>query len=300
LNANGKGDFAVVRTGGTQSTLGSTSKQQGSSGNWAAWNPGNNTDAKDWGRNMAAFQFSWADLALPTPNSEVGLYLYVCSGASLISAWPPEDQQNASPTLNAVTLFSNNASGATPRLQAKHKKDQTITVINGPGPFAALNGYVQLANAKGLSASCSFDASVFGNADFNDPQIIHRQYTLTPGAGCSGLIADLTLQYEDGTTANNAPSELGTLVENTLHVLRKDVGVWTDLGGTVNAGANTATVTGVTQFSTFTLGSGAHPTVVRLSSFSASGQPVSGIWGLALAGMGIVAGAVAIIIARRR
>jgi hypothetical protein len=301
FNPIGKGDWALVRTGGTQAAAGSTSKQQGSSGNWAAWTPSANTDAKDWGRNMAEFQFSWADLISPPPNSPVGLYLYVCNGATLISAWPPEDLQSSGPTLNVVTLFSTAGSGETPRFQGKHKKDQTITVTNGAGPFSALNGYVQLSNVSGLNGSCSFDASVFGNADFNDAQIMHRQYTLTPGTGCTNLQADLTLKYEDGTMPNNAPSELGGLAESGLHVLRRDGNAWTDLGGSVNMGANTATVTGITQFSIWTLGSGAHPTAVRLSSFVAQEEempnPIN--WILATAGIGLLAALGIVTVARR-
>jgi hypothetical protein len=239
---------------------------------------------------MAEFEINWADLGSPPPNSPVGLYLYVCNGATLISAWPPEDLQNASPTLNVVTLFSTAGTGETPRFQGKHKKDETITVMNGAGPFSALNGYVQLANVSGLSGSCSFNASVFGNADFNDAQIIHRQYTLTPGAGCTNLMADLTLKYEDGTMPNNAPSELGGLAESGLHILRRDGNAWTDLGGSVNAGANTASVKGITQFSIWTLGSGAHPTAVRLSTFVAQQEETQNPlnWILASAGIGLL------------
>ena len=73
---------------------------------------------------------------------------------------------------------------------------------------------------------------------------ITRYWTLT----ANGITADVTFNYLD-------PADLpGTVTEGNLHVFRHDAGgFFSDQGGTINTAANTATVTGVTSFSDWTL-----------------------------------------------
>lgn len=114
FNANGKGDFALSRTVG-----GSTVKNQASSGSWIAWTPSAATDTLEWGKNMAEFQVKFTDLGFSGMTNTIGLYMYVCNGANLISAWPPENLQSGTPTLNVETLIETR-SAQTPRTSAAH------------------------------------------------------------------------------------------------------------------------------------------------------------------------------------
>jgi hypothetical protein len=101
--------------------------------------------------------------------------------------------------------------------------------------------------------------------------IIRRIYTITPN-NCTGLVGDLTLKYEDGsltygTTMNNAPNEIRAFTESAMAMLRQVGSNWVDQSATSrDTTANTVTKTGVSSFSTWTLGSAA-PTAVTLAAF---------------------------------
>jgi uncharacterized repeat protein (TIGR01451 family) len=88
-------------------------------------------------------------------------------------------------------------------------------------------------------------------------QVITRYWTLT----ATGVTADVTFSYLD-------PADIpGTVTEANLHVLKHETGNpadYSDQGGTINTAANTATVTGVTSFSDWTLGEvGADLTITK-------------------------------------
>jgi uncharacterized repeat protein (TIGR01451 family) len=78
-------------------------------------------------------------------------------------------------------------------------------------------------------------------------QVITRYWRLT----AAGITSDVTFSYLD-------PADIpGTVTEANLHVLKHEAGNpadYSDQGGTINTAANTATVTGVTSFSDWTLG----------------------------------------------
>jgi hypothetical protein len=61
----------------------------------------------------------------------------------------------------------------------------------------------------------------------------------------SGLDLDLDLCYTD--------DQLGSLVEDDLEIYRDGGSGWTNMGGTVDSGANCVTLTGVTDLSDWTL-----------------------------------------------
>jgi hypothetical protein len=279
FNGNGKGDFALARS------VAGTAKNRGSSGGWGAWTASAGTDAKDNGSNNVEFQFQWSDLGLPPPNSSVGLYLYVCNGTTLVSAWPPENVQGGvSPVVNTEVVFSKNDTGRIPRTYGRHVGDETTTLAAG-GSYDLLNGYVRLGKVSGVS-SCAFTASVNGNADTSDPSTIRRSYVLSPGAACGGLTADVTLKYEDGTLANNAPDELAGFAEASLHLLRWSGTAWLSLPSTVDTVNNAATATAVSQFSPWSLGKGT-PTAVTISSFTAVPQSKGEAGSQAVLGLGL-------------
>jgi hypothetical protein len=263
FNSQGKGDFALVRTGQNGSTAGSTSKRVASGGTWASWTPSSNTDARDWGRNMAEFQFAWSDLGLSGVNNTVGLYLYVCNAGALASAWPPENVQAGAASLLIETVFATNDASRTPRTYGVH---YNVDTANAVGLVSLLNGYVRLNVTTPGAASCTMSATVSGNNDGTASNLIRRTYLLTP-TNCSGLVADMTLKYEDGTTSNNAPSELKAFSESTMQLLRYNGTSWTDVGASSrDTTNNTMTKLGVSQFSPWSFGS-ATPTAVDLASF---------------------------------
>ncbi len=78
-------------------------------------------------------------------------------------------------------------------------------------------------------------------------KVITRYWRLT----ATGITSDVTFSYLD-------PADIpGTVTEANLHVLKHEGGNpadYSDQGGTINTAANTATVTGVTSFSDWTLG----------------------------------------------
>jgi hypothetical protein len=80
---------------------------------------------------------------------------------------------------------------------------------------------------------------------------IARHWNLT----ASDITADVTFSYLD-------PIDLGTVTEAQLRAFRQDGPSYVDAGGTVNAAANTLTVSGVSTFSVWTL---AEPSVGVLS-----------------------------------
>lgn len=92
-----------------------------------------------------------------------------------------------------------------------------------------------------------------------DPtKALQRYWTLTG----TGVTADLTFNYLDPT---DIP---GTATEANFFIFKYD-GSFTAPGGTVNTAANTATITGVSSFSDWTLAEPAAPTDVNLASFTA-------------------------------
>jgi hypothetical protein len=276
FNANAKGNFALLRS--SANSTAATAKFQASGGAWTAWAPGSGSDALDFGRNMAEFQLNWSDVGLSASAGTAGIYLFVCQGNALVSSWPPEDLQSGSPILNVETTVPLNDTGRTPRTYSPHAGQETATLTNGAGPFNLLNGYVQLANISGLSGACSFAAVDGGNlTSAPAAQMAQRTYTLSPGAGCTGLTADVTLKYEDGTTANNAPSEINGLTEANLTLFKNIVGSWVDQGGTVNTTTNTVTRLAVNSFSQWGFGT-SHPTAVSVTNVSAEGETGYAWW----------------------
>lgn len=92
-----------------------------------------------------------------------------------------------------------------------------------------------------------------------DPtKALQRYWTLTG----TGMTADLTFNYLD------PPDVPGTANESLFFIFKFD-GSFTAPGGTVNTAANTASITGVTVFSDWTLAEPAAPTDVNLASFTA-------------------------------
>jgi hypothetical protein len=91
---------------------------------------------------------------------------------------------------------------------------------------------------------------------------VRRAYTITPSA--SGFTGTLQLHYNDGDLNGNS--------EASLNLWRKNGSVWADQGATTrDSSSNFVRLTGVTQFSPWTLSSsGNAPTAVKLKKFTAN------------------------------
>jgi uncharacterized repeat protein (TIGR01451 family) len=86
----------------------------------------------------------------------------------------------------------------------------------------------------------------------------------------SGITADITFNYLD------PPDVPGTVTEANLHVFRHGVANpsdYADQGGTINTGANTATVTGVSSFSDWTLAEAGADLAITKTDGVASATP---------------------------
>ncbi len=98
-----------------------------------------------------------------------------------------------------------------------------------------------------------------------DPsKALQRYWTLT----ATGVTADLTFNYLD------PPDVPGTANEALFFICKFD-GSFTAPGGTVNTVANTASITGVTSFSDWTLAEPAAPTDIHLVSFTPTASPTT-------------------------
>ncbi len=91
---------------------------------------------------------------------------------------------------------------------------------------------------------------------------IKRWYKISPTAN-TGLNASLVFSYNDGDELNGIPEANLRLFKSTNDGL-----TWTLEGGTIDAGANTVTLSGIDGFSLWTLGNIDFPMPVTLSSFN--------------------------------
>lgn len=260
FGADGKPDYAL------QKHSSGVLKEQASSGSWATWSPGGDTNAASTDQGTAdhvEFKIQRTDIGNPT--GPIALYLYVCNNASRIwSSWPATNPQTYTgfveelPTAIYIPALSD---GKFPRYYTQWRGDQTKFDANGS--FSLMNGFVQVNITSGGGTGCAFRVDLKANAPatVND-NAVRRLYTLTP-SGCTPT-ADITLKYIDGTEGWGAVNELNGHTESGLKLWRWNGSVWVDEGGTVDTGANTVTKTGVSTFSPWTFGS-SQPTAVTLT-----------------------------------
>ncbi len=138
-------------------------------------------------------------------------------------------------------------------------------------------------NASGAAPGSTVLRRVTGTTAIrsgNSNSSIKRYYVITPTTN-SGLNATLVFHY------NDRADELNGLSESDLLLWKSADGstdTWSIGGfGTADANANTVTISGLSDFSVWTLGSGASPLPVELTSFTAnvSGKNVILKWATA-------------------
>ncbi len=132
------------------------------------------------------------------------------------------------------------------------------------------NGYSPVtANVTAGTGSLTVAAIATAQPNIPTPSKALSRYWKLAG---TGITSDLTFNYLD-------PADIpGTATEANFVIMKYD-GAFTQPGGTVNTTANTATITGVTSFSDWTLaepGALVAPGVLQLSSTTYSGAENSG------------------------
>jgi uncharacterized repeat protein (TIGR01451 family) len=223
----------------------------------------------------------------PTFNLGTGgqIISYLRTGGSRVTG--PEI--NPGRTLTNVTYDDNDpahtltltggdllVTGATTLTNGRVITGSNTLAIGAAGTVARTNGYVEGNFRKTLAAAASktfevgtangFSPVVFNATAGTFPADVTIAAIQTPAPGiqpltdvitrfwnvtATGVTADMTFSYLDPT---DIP---GTVTEANMHVLHQGVANandYSDAGGTINTAANTATVTGVTSFSTWTLG----------------------------------------------
>ena len=150
----------------------------------------------------------------------------------------------------ANTLYFNSAAGTVTRttgyVDGNFKKSFTAAA-NKTFEVGTANGYTPVVfNATAGTFPADVTVAAIQTTDPSLPpgtKAITRYWLLT----ATGLTADITFNYLD-------PADIpGTVTEANLRVFRHDPPTFTDMGGVINTAANTATVTGVTSFSDWTL-----------------------------------------------
>jgi hypothetical protein len=231
---------------------GSVNLADGNSGSWAAWTPAT-TFALN-GPNQVEFRINRAEVGLTTAQP-VALYLWTCNSSSLVwGSWPPENiaYTGANHILTTRVQLNTTDAGRSPRMYASHQGVDART-FSVTGNQQYYDDYANL-NINAVTGSCTVLILVRGNAAADSGlHAARRMYTITP-QGCTGLNANVTLKYEDGT-ANAAPNELNVgSTEATLLLYRWTGAVWQAQASSADPPNNKVTVLNVTNFSPWAFG----------------------------------------------
>ncbi|HEV8266767.1 MAG TPA: fibronectin type III domain-containing protein, partial [Thermoanaerobaculia bacterium] len=157
------------------------------------------------------------------------------------------------------TLILNNAASVVTRttgLVDGNLRKAYSAAANKTFEVGTANGYSPVAiNVTGgsLPANVTVKATQTVAPGLNPTLALARYWTLT----ATGITADLTFNYLDPT---DIP---GTANESNFKLYRHDMGGFTDVMGTVTTAANTATKSGVTMFSDWSL---AEPSALNASA----------------------------------
>jgi hypothetical protein len=294
-----KPDYAVQLQPGNPSTLVNYKAKSDGSG-WETW-PAEHVSAVKL-LDEIEFKISRADLDLD-PNSPVAFYLYSCSFDNIVySAWPRENPIGVKydGTLYSRIYFPDTAENRSPRDHGVRMGSQTLSAAT-TGSRSYLNDFAVLHVTTAGGPACKVKVSFVANTQITTlGGGVRRAYTVTT-SDCSGLGANLTLKYEDGTIHGGEihfPSELRGLDKEHLILYRFAEGQWNPVNIEImwpQPLENQITVYYLNEFSTWSFGVGDQPpTAVTLVSFSASSQQppfspsIAWLLGLALFSVGML------------
>ncbi len=204
--------------------------QEASGGSWAAWSPtsGNTTGAtNNNATGNAEFRIVKSDIGLNN-SDHFGLYLYSCNSSSFVwAAWPPENEVNASSSVELTTRVVFDATGETrsPRGDAAHLGIETRSIGTGDTNVYFFDDaddtddwYAWLIFEDRVDAACDVTVQVYANhlvSRLNGGA--RRLYTITP-SGCSGYSVRITLKTENGC-CYTSPSETANISsENSIQL----------------------------------------------------------------------------------
>src|SRR5882724_1843737 len=152
---------------------------------------------------------------------------------------------------------------------------KTFTVLaNKNFEVGTANGFSPVAvnvTAGTLPAAVTVKAVQGPHPNFLSPQFaLQRYWTLNAGV----VTADLTFNYLD-------PTDIPVTANENMFIIEKFNGTFSQPGGSVNTAANTATITGVSSFSDWTLSEPNAPTAApaRIGGqiTTTDGRPVGGV-----------------------
>lgn len=141
-------------------------------------------------------------------------------------------------------------------------KITTTRTLNAPGGVNPGNLGAVITSASNLGATLV--ERYHGVRTGNSNQSIYRSYNIVP-TNNTALNATLRFHYDE--------SELNGIAENNLRLFRSATGnnnTWNYAGGTANASENYVELTGISNFSYWTLADVNAPVPVELLSFTAS------------------------------
>jgi hypothetical protein len=137
----------------------------------------------------------------------------------------------------------------------------TVRDLNAPSGVNAAGLGAMITSAANLGSTVVERTHAAGTGLGNEG--IFRMYNIAP-ANNSGLNATLRLYYDE--------SELNSIPENRLTMFKSPTGAnntWNGVGGTVNTSDNYVELTGINDFSYWTLGDSDNPLPVELVAFNA-------------------------------
>jgi subtilisin-like proprotein convertase family protein len=162
---------------------------------------------------------------------------------------------------NTVTVSTCAPSAVTGGSATSYIKGSLQRCVSSGGTYnfpVGDGGYspVALSNIAGTNQNFTISAAATAPvASGLPPAVLNRTWQLTNGGITSG---DVLFNYLDGDLP-------GGTTESTLAAYRIVAGAANNMGGTVNTGANTLSVPGVTSFSPWTLGGQLAPTAVKMN-----------------------------------
>lgn len=246
----------------------------------SAFNTWIGTESTDW-----STAGNWSSGSVPAATDNAGLYKWNLGSETTISGIPAVNHilfsSTSSPvlssnfTVNGNILLDKNVdlNGQTITLGASgYLSEGSFRLYGTAGTITTTRNLSNISalNVGGLGAVITTAANM-GTTTITRGHSVHtsgsaksilRYYNITPATN-TGLNATLTFNYND--------NEFNGISENNFVLFKSTDGGtnWTNAGGTPDAANNRITLTGINDFSLWTVGDNALPLPVELTSFSA-------------------------------
>jgi hypothetical protein len=246
----------------------------------SAFNTWIGSESTDWSASA-----NWSSGSVPAATDNVGLYKWNSGNESTISGTPAVNNLLFSSTASPILSSNFTVNGNLFLNKNVDLNGQTITL--GSSGYLYEGNYrlygtsgtitttrnlnnISAENVGGLGAVLTTAANM-GSTTITRGHAVHtsgpaksisRYYSITPSTN-TGLNATLVFNYND--------NEFNGISENNFVLFKStDSGTnWTDAGGTLDAANNKMTLTGINDFSLWTIGDFTSPLPVELTTFTA-------------------------------